>query len=286
MKVLKGVIVGLAGLGLLLVPAQSQALFDGFNGIVCAPPGQPNPCINNNVWHWQEVSDPGVSDTEVGRGIKNGQLQLALRTFGSTASNSGNATGQNRLRLNNPPTGVTVMFVQVTVKLAVTEACGANTTQTRAVLSGAFFNDGSSTGPGDQTGDVIARIYMTQDSTNGERFQLSVFQCNDQDCNGTTSLGFITFLNKTWALNETHSLILVWQSSSSLNNPATFIGVVDFNTPGQKLESVSYGALVPSDSDPPGSDHKDLRVQNLPANCMAGAKQAGMDARFDNFFAQ
>src|SRR5207248_10762814 len=60
MKGLKGVIVGLAGLGLMLVPAQSHALFDGFNRNVCAPPCQPNPCINNNVWHGQEVSDPAV----------------------------------------------------------------------------------------------------------------------------------------------------------------------------------------------------------------------------------
>src|SRR5262249_28055008 len=89
MKGLKGVIVMVAALGLILVPARSQAFFDGFNGVACNPPGSP-PCINFNNWHGDDTSEKGVSSTEVARGIKNGQLQLAFRTFGSTASNTSN----------------------------------------------------------------------------------------------------------------------------------------------------------------------------------------------------
>ena len=93
MNGLKGVIVMLAGLGLMLLPAKSQAfIFDGFNG----------PEINHTIWHGGEGSDSGVSNTEASRTLKNGQLDLALRSFGATSSNVGTSSGSFRLRLNNP----------------------------------------------------------------------------------------------------------------------------------------------------------------------------------------
>jgi hypothetical protein len=280
MKGLKGAIVMLATLGLMLVPVRSQAFFDGFNGVACNPPGSP-PCINFNNWHGDDTSESGVSSTEIARGIKNGQLQLALRTFGSTASDAGTRAGRNRLGLNNP-TDLTILFVQVSINVAVAEACGANPTAslTRAVLHGKFFNDGSSAGANDQTGDVFAEMRMTQDSTGTMGFSLAVLRCGDQDCtrpNITTVLPVHDFV-KAWALNQGHSLAVAWDK---VNNK--FTGVVDL---GANQESFTTGAYALSDSAEPVKDEKDVRVQNVSANCTAGSKQGGMDARFDNFFAQ
>ena len=89
--------------------------------------------------------------------------------------------------------------------------------------------------------------------------------------------GTVNF-HQAWALNEPHSLILVWDNAGN-----QIVGIVDVGTAGQVVKSVPY---VLSDTGTLGLDFKDLRVFNEVANCTAGAKQAGMDARFDNFFTQ
>src|SRR5204863_7115692 len=100
-----------------------------------------------------------------------------------------------------------------------------------------FFNNGSSTGPGDQNGDVFAQMRMTRDSTAGAEFRLVVFQCGDHDCTtpNITTIGAHKF-TATWALNESHSLVLAWDPASN-----QFTGLVNLG-PSQELFSVSYGA--------------------------------------------
>src|SRR5438093_763730 len=120
------------------------------------------PMIDPLIWHGND--SPGVvgtSDLEIRRAIVNGQLQLKLTSYGKTDSNVGQ-TGfaSNRLRLNNPAL-LTQLRARVTVQQAVAQSCPANTTgssQPQARLVAAFFNDGSSTGAGDQTGDVQANL--------------------------------------------------------------------------------------------------------------------------------
>src|SRR5262249_40983094 len=167
------------------------------------------------------------------RGLKNGQLDLGLRSFGTTTSNSGTSSGQFRLRLNHPG-GLTVLFVQVTPQQVVAQGCPGNvsdTTRPRARLIASFFNDGWSSGPGDQTGDVQAFLDMVQDSSTGPAFLLRIVHCTDPQCGGTTTIGSVTFTKK-WALNQPHTLLLFWDAA---NNQVT--GFVDFNTAGQESHS-------------------------------------------------
>src|SRR5262249_50718778 len=273
MKGLKGVIVMLAGLGLMLVPAQSQAfIFDGFNGAQ----------INQNIWHGGEGSDSGVSNTEAIRTLKNGQLDLGLRSFGATSSNVGTSTGNFRLRLNNPG-GLSLLFVQVTVHQFAANGCPGNpgsTTRPRARVIASFFNDGSSTGAGDQTGDILGIIQMVQDSSSGPEIRMDVVRCSDHKCVNSTDVGtgFFKFVKK-WVVDQPHTLLLFWDNP---NNQIT--GIVDFNTAGQEQHSISYAPL--SDGAAPGFDFKDLRILNVIATCTAGAVEGAMEAFFENFFAQ
>src|SRR5262249_33066036 len=261
-----------AGLGLMLVPTRSQAfIFDGFNG----------PLINHTIWHGFEGFSSGVADTEALRTLKNGQLDLALRSFGATSSNSGASNGRFGLSLNNPG-GLSLLFVQVTVHQFIDQACAANPTSTRprARVIASFFNDGSSTGAGDETGDILGIIQMVQDSNSGPEISMDVVRCSDPKCNNSTDVGtgFFTFVKK-WALDVPHTLLLFWDNP---NNQIT--GIVDFNTAGQEQHSISYAPL--SDGAAPGFDFKDFRIQNFIANCTPGAVEGSMGAFLENFFAQ
>jgi hypothetical protein len=270
MNLPKGVVVALSGLALLFIPARGHAfIFDAFGG----------PQINHNIWHGGESSDTATSDTETSRSIQNGQLELSLTTFGKTDANAGTFGGNTRVLLNSPG-GLTVLLVQVTVTEAVAQGCPANTTATRprARIRAAFFNDGSSTGPNDEKGDVIADLQMVLDSKKGPIFELAVFRCSDFQCKGSTNIGFVTFA-KIWALDQPHTLLLFWDQA---NNRIT--GIVDFNTAGAETQNVPYGAI--SDAHAPGFDFKSLQVVNLVASCTAGAKMAQFTASFENFFAQ
>jgi hypothetical protein len=246
------------------------SIFDGFTGAT----------INPNLWHGEELSDPGTSDTETSRGIQNGQLRMSLTTFGKTDSDTANLFGgQTRLQLNHPA-GLSVLFVQATVTQAVAQGCVTNPTATKAgaLLSGAFFNDGSSGGLNDRTGDVIARIQMVWDSNLGPGFELEAIRCDDAACTTSTPLGISPF-TKSWALNQKHPLVLAWDVANK-----QFLGIVDFQTATQETQTVSYGAL--SDTSAPGLDFKDLGIRHFVASCTAGATMAQMTVLFDNFFAQ
>jgi hypothetical protein len=168
---------------------------------------------------------------------------------------------------------------------ALAEACDANPTPSRprARIFGAFFNDGSSNGPDDETGDVIATIQMVLDSSAGREISLSVFRCADALCNvvDTTPFGaggFVKFAT-TWKPGQKRTLTLIWDPAAK-----QFVGIVDAGKKMEEVQVISYGAL--SDVDPPGFDFKDLRVQTLEANCTAGGTKSRLTARFDNFFAQ
>ena len=98
-------------------------------------------------------------------------------------------------------------------------------------------------------------------------------------CNNTTTIGFITFA-ATWVKNKTYTLTLFWDATNK-----QIVGTVSgLPRKAQEVQTISYGALT--DTDPPGFDFKDLRVQTLVANCTAGSKMARFKATFDDFSAQ
>ena len=273
MNGLKGVLTLLTGVILMLAPARSQAqvIFDPFN----------NSLIDPDKWHgFEDSGDTGTSNTETSRSIQNGQLQMSLTSYGTTSSNSGQAGfASTRLRLNNP-SGLTVLVVQVTVTQATAQACAANgsPSEARVRLLGAFLNDGSSTGPNDRKGDVLAEMQMILDSKDGQIFDLTVFRCLDSQCAFTSVLGSIQFATH-WTIGQKRMIVLAWDKPNK-----RFLGFVDFQQPNQEMQNVSYGALP--DANPPVFDLKGLTITTVMANCTAGRTKSQMTALFDNFYAQ
>src|SRR5262245_6781119 len=216
----------LTGLVLLFAPAQSQAhvIFDPSTG----------PKLDPNTWHgFEDAGDTRTSNTETDRSIQNGQLQMSLTSYGATSSNAGQAGfASTRLRLNNPG-GLTVLVVQATVTQATAQACAANTSpsEARVRLLGSFFNDGSSTGPNDRKGDVLAEIQMLLDSQSGSVFDLTVFRCLDSQCAFTNVLGSVQFVT-TWVIGQQRMIVLAWDAPNN-----RFQGFVDFQQPNQEMHN-------------------------------------------------
>ena len=152
MTTLKRVLTVVTGVVLMLVPVQSRAQ-------IHAPFSRPK--ISPDVWHgFEDPGQPGTLNTETSRRIQDGQLLMGLTSYGKTDSDSGSGGfAASRLRLNSPA-GLSVLFVQITVQQAKAQPCANNlaASRPRARVNGAFFNDGSSSGPGDETGDLQVAI--------------------------------------------------------------------------------------------------------------------------------
>jgi hypothetical protein len=257
----RSLIPWLTVLALLGLPGVAPAqIVDPFKGAT----------INPEMWRGGEASgDNGTANTETARGLKGGALEMSLTSLGKTDSDSGSAgNGNTRLRLLHPE-GLTLLQADVRLMSAQAGRCNANPapSRPRARLFGAFFNDGSSSGAGDSTGDVLATIQMVLDSGAGREISLSVFRCVDALCTVTDSTpftagGFVKFAT-TWKPGQKRTLTLLWDQPGK-----QFIGTVDAGKKTEEVQVISYGAL--SDVDAPGFDFKDLRAQTLQANCSAG----------------
>ena len=237
--------------------------------------------INPDKWHGGEGS-AGASgpDTESSRGIKGGKLQLQLTSYGGTSSDAGTPlfNGQQRLRINSPGP-VTIMQASVAVKSALAEHCEANTTPTRvrAGIRGSFFNDGSSSGVGDATGDIRAPFEKRRTSTTGGGFtdtiRAFILRCSDADCDTSTTLASHTFI-KVWAKNKPDTLKLEWDAAND-----RFLFTVNPGTAGEESKALSYTV---TDTDPPGFAYRQLEVRIGAANCTPERRAGSITALFND----
>jgi hypothetical protein len=269
-KRLAGLVVFCPGILVFALTGIGQAqltLYDNFD----------SPPIDPARWHGSQ-NQPGASApmTETSRQIVEGKLHLKLVDYGETTSDVGIApSGIQALRVNDP-SSVTAMQADVTVQNAVTQACAANasTGQARAGIFGTFFNDGSSTGPNDETGDIGVLFELRQRSGGTKIIRASITRCEDRGCDNSTNLDFHTF-TKSWALGDVRTLKLEWDSAND-----KFDLTVNPGTAGAETAALSYSGV--SDADPPVNDSKELRVEAVPVNCTAARRRASMTARFDN----
>jgi hypothetical protein len=255
-------VVTLAGIG------QAQlVLYDNFDS---GP-------IDPAKWHGsQNQPGPSAPMTETIRRIVTGQLQLQVVNYGETTSDVGTAPlGIQALRVNDP-SSVTAMQAKVVVQSAVAQACAANasTSQIRAGIFGSFFNDGSSTGPDDETGNVRVLFELRQQSGGTRTIRASITRCDDPGCDNSTNIDSHTFTQR-WELGVARTLKLEWDAAND-----EFDLTVNPAAAGTETVSLSYSGI--SDADPPASDRKELRVQGLPVNCTAARRRTSITARFDN----
>lgn len=264
-------VLGLVGIPASRVSAITLTLYDDFEGGVIDP----------NKWSGDEGSGGGAPNAEAARltypSGTSRELALVLFSYGSTANNTG-SSADNRLKLSVAnPAPILLMQAQVTVQFALTQPCAANTTTgtvAYAGLQGWFFNDGSSTGPSDFTGEVAAQITMRQNSLTGlNTITASIFRCNDSNCIDSTTLGSVTF-GTSWLPGQPRVLVLWWDPANS-----RFIFMVDPGTPTVEPHTLTYSVTA---TNPALTASRQLRIKNIPANCMAGRTLAVMFASFDN----
>jgi len=254
-----------------------------------------NGFIDPNLWAGTSTEGGfGAPSAEVIRAVENGQLRLALVSWGNNTSDTGNTVSRQGLQLRQTGTlggaGSIIAFkVKVTVTDALVQDCPANpgtegAIRARAQILGWFFNDGTSTGATDDTGNAIAGMQLTREADGSNQIQGFFQTCTNANCStvvthpGTAVPAFAT----TWSLNTPVVLKVIWDRTNG-----TFKFKVK-NSLTQAVEShqISYAGIVTDAGSPSNGDFKAIRVHNNVKNCTAGRKQVAMDALFDNVAVQ
>jgi hypothetical protein len=249
------------------MPAQALeplVLYDDFNA----------KRIDPERWSGMEgFAAPRNPNAEALRVLQGGVLWVKLTTYGNMSTNSDAQHGRFGLLLANP-VQVTAMAAKVTVLSAEAEDCIANPamSRARAQLLGVFFNDGSSTGPNDRTGDILAG--MNKDLDRGGRSIVAfISRCLDASCTSSPTLVSHAF-ETTWSPLQTDTLQLQWDREGH-----QFLFVVNPGTTEEETAALSYPA---SDALPAVQTFKAIRASHSADNCMDARKQVSITAMFDD----
>jgi len=180
-----------------LVPT-NLALYDDFSGGGI----DPTKWTNNETQGAQ--ANQGVR--ELIRTVKNGALNSALVYQGSASTSQ-----LNRVLFVNQNI---VTAAQVAVTINDFDSSGGNDVQARA-LTGSFFNDGTSTAPNDNTGNIGAHARIRSVNGGPLTAEFTAHRCLDASCltfliitpgNAPVTLGTVN-------LHETHNLYLYWDGT-------------------------------------------------------------------------
>ena len=259
-------VIGLTAL-VLGIPAVSGAqlvVYDDFSA----------PLINPDKWAGSEATGgTGNPTTEVERIVQLGRLEMRIGQYGLDTTSVGTSNGKVRLGITNPGP-ITTIQSTVTVVSVGTEVCEANTTpsESAAYISGDFFNDGSSTGAGDATGDVVATLYKLASSTLGNVIRALISRCNNPACSAFNTVGTQMFTS-TWTPGDSHTLTVTWDAANN-----HFIFSAKPARGSAESHSLPYSQ---SDSTPPVLSAKQLLVASTVQNCVGNQKGGAMVAQFD-----
>ena len=195
------------------------------------------------------------------------RLMLRYRQEGSTASDSGQTVAHEVMQLLRH-----TLINEIEAAFTVTElsmsTCAANNagriTQARpARLHMEKFNDGSSSRPGDRTGDYIAIAQAFRDGSSLSppgvlNVQGAVSRCTDPACATVTPI-VINTLPTTVAIGQTFTLRLKWDQPNR-----QFL----FGLDGSRDVALAYAI---NSITPPALPQVEILVQHAAANCVAGA---------------
>ena len=220
---------------------------------------------------FEATGGPASPTTEVARQIVSGGLQMRLSQYGRSDTDAGGARGATILNVVNP-VPITTLQANVTVNNAKIQDCLVNfgPGTASAGIIGLFFNDGTSGGPSDQTGNIGAALRQVRDAFGNFTFLGTITRCTNPDCSTASVVGSAPFA-ATWALGETHKLRLTWDAAND-----QFVFLV-----APETESIPY---VLTDTAPPVAlNFKALSVDTFAENCASGGqKRASIDVRFDD----
>ncbi len=210
---------------------------------------------------------------DVNRRLKGGKLLLAMTQWGANTSDVGAGSGRNTLSLKNAPV-IVGMEANIAMTRAEVEACPANpfVAQSRARMLASFFNNGSSTGPGDATGDIVANIETVLDAAEGHVIRAVMFRCSDPSCVVGDSVVISPFTTK-WKFRRPHAVRVVWDSANT-----KFVYTVRPKTGADETLEIPYAY---DDSRPPGRGVALLQARLNPPDCNGSRKHATIEFTVD-----
>jgi hypothetical protein len=228
------------------------------------------------------------------RRVVNGQARVTLTSWKRFGFGGGYSHGKARagLRMTHPglahPSSplVTTLRASLTVAGVTAEppqpgSCSVYSAA-RAQVFGHFFNDGSSTGPGDLTGDVFASVSLergVEQTSAGpvprNFVEARIGRCNTPGCRiRWTAIEF----TRGWTVGAAHVLTIAWQPASN-----RFAFTVSGGGIPAETRTLAY---TYADTAAPRGYAYDLRVESQPGFCGNGEQliwePASIDARFDN----
>lgn len=248
-------------------------LYDDFNSGLIDP----------TKWRGTETFSAPNPNREAIRQIRGGKLRLDLTSYGQPDTNTGSQAGRFGLEVLDPDS-IRSLQANITVLHAVAEGCAATPTRSataRAVVDGFFFNDGSSSGPGDSTGDILARFDKRRHSQFGDQIVGLIARCTTPAGSCDQIVTSVTFTT-SWVLGQADTLRLEWHGGNE-----QFLFTLNPG-PNQEAHALSYATLgAPQPPPPPqGTDthYKRIRLTNFPINCLGQRSKAAMSTIYDDVF--
>lgn len=199
------------------------------------------------------------------REIQNGQLRLAIRSFGASNSDSGDLQTASFLLFANP-TSIRSITATVTVVAAVEGPCATNpfVSTAKASLDGVFFN----TGTGSYLDDVHAAFVLGANPyLDPSTLDVGGWIGDGHGLNIWTHIGYYpraTRLRVTLAWDQpNHQFVFTIKPREGIASQV----------------SVPYGV---SDSYPAVGPSRQLSAVSDPPNCTSATAASSMEALFDN----
>jgi len=178
----------------------------------------------------------GVGGLELIRQPFFNRLVMSHRVVGATSNDLGQRSSRNQLRFVSGGSLTAIKF-DVTVQDFEVLGCevpGSAISRSLAGFFGVFFNDGTSTGPGDQTGDVnvFLFLYRTSISTDPEhllRTEAGMIRCANANCSLTQDIAILDL--GTVAKGDSATLRISWDPNNQR---------MDFQKNNDEVRSIVY----------------------------------------------
>jgi hypothetical protein len=243
--------------GCLAVLAQNSSslrLYDDFNKDLIDPA------------KWYSSWNCYPSSTECARSIRNNQLRLRVRAYGSPDTNDGTLYTFSESYLT--AAGVTDIEAQVVVRTLITDTCATNTSGdsfAHFTITGAFFNGGS----GSSNDDVQAFLLLSRHAADPVgtarvqgflKFQGQYFDTVDM---GTINVGELVKVELLWEQPNHRFVIRLFR-------------------PSMGTQQEQYMPYLISDTTSAASPYKLLGARGFPANCMGSRPASDIEVLIDD----